>query len=153
MSIRNIGLAAAALTIGAACSDSTAPADNGCKDGTTSVEATVTTGSSIAFSWAPACEVALVLVEDENGGDQWLASTALFEGSPKPSEANRIKPPVAYGVAPAGIAGLETTAPEQLVAGRSYILVLWRLMPANGATSCPLHLGDYCMIGSKSFTR
>lgn len=153
MSVRNIGLVAAALTLGAACSDSTGPSDNACKYGTTSVEATVTTGSSVVFDWAPACEVALVLIENEDGGDQWLVSSGFSDDSPTPNEANKIKPSVTYGVTPAGISGLETTEPEPLIAGRRYNLVLWRLMPANGAASCALHFDDYCMIGTKSFTR
>ena len=108
---------------------------------------------SVVFDWAPACEVALVLIENEDGGDQWLVSSGFSDDSPTPSEANKIKPSVTYGVAPAGISGLETTQPEPLIAGRRYNLVLWRLMPPNGAASCAIHFDDYCMIGTKSFTR
>ena len=151
MSVRNTGLVAAALALGAACSDSAGPSDNVCKDETTSVEATVATGNSVSFNWAPACEVALVLIEAD-GSDKWLIST-FDEQFRTVGDANKIKPPVTYGVAPSGIAGLQTMQPEQLIAGQRYELILWRRIPANSVASCAVHFDDYCMIALKSFTR
>ena len=112
--------------------DSTGPDSNGCAPTTTTVQATVTTGSAVSFDWSPDCALALLLIEDETGGDMWYVNSPDIE-SESPDLANRIAPQVTYGQVPAGMVGpTDPNGPVPavpLVAGRTYKLVLWRLVP------------------------
>jgi hypothetical protein len=136
------------FAIGAACSDSTSPRDVACDPETTSVSATVTVGASVVFDWSPACPVALLLVED-GASDTWLISVPddAFD-SP---QGNRIRPKVTYGQVPQGI--IDTIAPTALVQGRTYELILWRVLPDGSTAQCQQRFGTVCLLTVKTFTR
>jgi hypothetical protein len=134
--------------------DSTGPDADGCTPATTAVQATVSTGNAVTFDWSPACDVALLIVEDENGGDMWLVrSPDLSNGSP--NLANRVFPRVTYGQTPTGMTAPSAASP--LVAGQTYKLVLWRIVPiAPGQTlpsNCPTLFGDKCLVATQTFVR
>ncbi len=139
--------AAGTTTIVAGCSDSVAP--QGCPSATTSVGATVSGGSSPSFDWQPRCAVALLLVEDQNGGDQWVVGTPAATWS-DPTAANRIVPPVRYGVRPSGTE--ESEAPATLAAGQPYNLVLWRVIPTGAsAAGCRQSYQGMCLLAVQPF--
>ena len=125
----------AVLTLAAGslgCSDEvTGPEEASCLPETASVEGKVTVGASVVFDWSPRCPVALVLIE-EGAHDKWLVSTG---------SANAITPPVTYGQVPAG--ATDSYGPEPLVAGQTYELILWRMMPD----------GSSALLTVKEFTR
>ncbi len=132
------------------CSDDpTGPETADCAAETSSVEATVSVGSSVTFDWSPRCAVAFVLVE-EDGGDVWWISTSEDDWD-SPNLANRITPPVTYGQVPAGI--LDSYGPDPLVPGTTYELVLWRILPAGSTAQCQARIGSACLIAVKEFTR
>jgi hypothetical protein len=152
MRTRGYRTAAAILfTIGIwSCRDSTAP-DSNCPDDLSSVDVAVTLGATVSFDWQPRCGVELVLVEDDDGGDVWaVASPAMENETQSPGEANKIVPPLTYGLAPAGM--IEDAA-LPLGSGSSYKLVLWRRLPSGSNAVCMERIGNECLIAVKSFTR
>ena len=144
-----ITVIATALTA-AACSDTPAgPATAPCTPDTGTVIATVTSGQSVVFDWEPRCAVAMLLIEDD-ASDVWGISTdeATWDS---PDEANRITPPVTYGVAPTGIAVFQEA--EQLVDNVIYDLILFRILPEGSAAQCDLRLESFCRLVVHQFTR
>lgn len=137
----------------AACGDDgTGLTDEPCLEGTTAVEAAIGVGSSVTFDWSPACGVALLLVEPVgSGSDQWGLMTPEDTWD-TPGEGNAIRPPVTYGVVPSGTA-TATMEPETLVAGQSYELILWRIVPFAPGEACIQRLEEACLIEVKTFTR
>ncbi len=148
--IAQLLLVAGAATILAGCRDSTGPA--ACTKDTNRVSAAVTGGSSLSFDWQPRCAVALLLVEEvQHGEDQWGAQTPESTWSDA-NAANRILPPVQYGVLPAGTE--EVQPPTTLVPGQAYHLVLWRVIPPGGTVaSCQMTLQGMCLLAVQPFTR
>src|SRR5688572_16438469 len=113
------------------CSDSTSPGS--CDANTGSVEASVQiSGSAVVFDWSPACAVALVLIEEEFS-DMWGIIAPGLSGSSTESD-NIIHPPVTYGQVPSGAEELD--APQTLIAGHTYEVVLWKIIPAGANPSC-----------------
>ncbi len=94
-------------------------------------------------------KLALVLVE-EDASDQWLL------GSPEdawdsPARGNIIRPPLTYGQA---VAGTESgDPPATLIAGRTYEVILWRVLPAGSQQPCQARYENMCMIALKPFIR
>lgn len=120
--------------------------DTTCTDETSMVAATVSVGQDVVFDWTPACLVVMLLI-DEDASDQW-GIDSIDTGE------NRIAPPITYGVLPAGVAGIEEfMAPIPLVAGRTYRLILVRLLPAGSTAPCLLRSGEACVIALQEFTR
>jgi hypothetical protein len=150
-------LVIAVLASWSCSSDATGPDDSACTPATAAVQATVTTGSVVTLDWSPACAVALLLIEDDSGGDMWYVTSPDIE-SDSPDLANRITPRVTYGQVPTGMDGpTDINGPVQafpLVAGRTYKLVLWRLLPAGSSTSsCQSSLENACLVAVKTFVR
>ena len=86
-----------------------------CSDSTVSVTATVdVSGTAPVFAWVPECAVSSVFVEGVTEGDVWEII------------ANEISPPITYGTTPAG--SVTFTGPLPLVRGRSYFLILFRVV-------------------------
>ena len=86
------------------------------------------TRAAPVFTWSPHCDVASLLVEGDIEGDVWF-----IESSP---QANVISWPITYGTTslPAGVQTVMVADP--LVPGRSYDLILFRVVdPA--VTTCP----------------
>jgi hypothetical protein len=82
-------------------SDGTAPQAASCSEETSSVDATISVGSSVTFNWTPACPVALVLIEPEDSGhDVWWIATFPSNSDIAPTTENRIIPPVTFGQVP-----------------------------------------------------
>lgn len=132
------------------CSDSTSPAANQCPAETASVTATVATSGAVVFDWSPRCAMTMVLVE-EDAEDQWAVSSFKDEDNLQTSD-NRLLPPITYGQKPAD--GTELSAPVALVAGHTYDLVLWRVLPAGSSTSqCLHHFENACLVALKQFTK
>ena len=137
------------LVVQGCSKDSTEPDSVPCTAGTGSVTATVTVGASVKFDWTPRCSVAMVLIE-EDASDQWLVGTS--EDSWTSAEtANRILPPLTYGQTPAGTEVSEP--PATLVAGRTYELILWRVLPSGSTAECQLRLQNMCLLTVTPFTR
>lgn len=136
------------LLFASACKDSTGPKDD-CSTAS-SVTATVGSGRTPTFNWSPACAVAIVLVEDDDGGDQWAINMPLDDAT-DPQAVNKIRPPVTYGVVPTGIAGLESETAEPLVTGRQYKLVLWQMLPSNSTLTCQMKIESFCLLVVKEF--
>ena len=132
---------------GIACSDN--PSEpQGCPAGTTSLDASITkTGSSVVFDWSPRCPVALLLVED-NAHDVWAINAPGFSES-STTDANVILPAVTYGQVPAGT--VASPAAATLVAGTTYDLVLWMVVPSS--TSCSTRVQNACLVTVKAFVR
>jgi hypothetical protein len=141
-----------AIPMLAACSDDSAgPEVSECEAGTSAVSATITSNSgSVVFDWAPACGMMLLLVE-EDASDMW-AINAPESSWGSPSTANIILPPVTYGQVPAGTVADYPASP--LVAGVTYELVLWRILPEGHAgTGCMLTFDSACLVAVEEFTR
>ncbi|HSM06773.1 MAG TPA: hypothetical protein VK858_19260 [Longimicrobiales bacterium] len=142
------GLTALSILAVAGCDDDgTAP--ELCTDDTTIVDVQISGGTSPTVSWSPACPVALFLVEGDEEGDTWSMNTDEDTWG-TPSQANRIEPPVTYGVVPAGID--DTYGPLPLIAGRRYEVILWRIPPTGNFDGCIQVFGQACMIGLGDFT-
>ena len=126
-----------------------------CTDDTGSVELTVTTGTSVQFDWEPACAMLFLLVE-QDGGDVWFIGTEDSPGTPGtagPGEAadmNLITPPVTYGVTPSVVDELQ--APETLLAGVTYDVILTRVPPGSTA-ECINVAFDLCFMAIHEFVR
>ena len=136
-----------------ACGDDGAGPDPiACTDDTGSVDVTVTTGASVRFDWEPACAVTLLLVERQ-GGDMWLIGTDLpgTLGLGDPDLVNLITPPVTYGAAPSVVD--EQHAPEALVAGVAYDLILWRALRENSTAVCQSQFENGCLLAVHEFVR
>lgn len=142
-------IAAAAAVVSACSDDSTGPQADPCTAETSAVEATVAIGTDVVFDWAPECHVALLLVEGDEG-DTWLISTSEDDWD-SPELANRIAPPVTYGRVPSGIP--ETWGPEPLIAGGSYDLILYRILPSGSSVQCEVNFGNACALAIQTFTR
>lgn len=133
-----------------ACSgDSTGPEDTPCEAETSSVEATVSVEGSVVFDWTPSCAVALLLVED-GSSDMWFMSTPEDQWT-SPEAGNRITPPVTYGQRPPG--EWEWYGPEPLVEGRTYELILWRILPSGSTAECQSRFEDICLLTIETFVR
>lgn len=111
-----------ALALLAACDDDGVE-PVACEADTSEVTATIETNGSVVFDWSPECSVFLVLVEEE-ASDVWGIQTM--------DQENGITPPVTYGTVPAGVE--ELMAPDPLVAGQTYELILWRKLPGDVAS-------------------
>lgn len=132
--------------------DGSGPEPLVCDDELYQVDATVAIqGSSVVFDWEPACPMAVMIIE-EDGADQWLLITDESKWE-EPDSANLIYPPVTYGVAPQDI--FEVTDADDLVPGRSYHFVLWRVLPLFGPieTGCIEQEGPVCLVAVELFTR
>jgi len=138
------------LAIAACADDKGAGPETGCDATTTSVNATATvSGSNVVFSWEPRCAVVLVLVE-EDADDMWGVSAPDLSGTATEA-SNIILPPVTYGQIPSGAEEIEPASP--LVAGRTYELILWKIVPAGANVSCLSRLDNACLIAVKAFQR
>lgn len=109
---------------------------------------TVTTGAHVVFDWAPNCGVALLLIE-EGAADRWVTFTPDSTWD-TPRAANTIVPPVTYGIAPSSASTLEPPVP--LVAGKTYELILWRIIPEPSTAQCARRYGNACLVALKEFT-
>jgi hypothetical protein len=118
--LRTLAVLPLALAV-ASCGDSTSQNGGGCDSPISTVN--ITSGTTPAFDWSPACTVAQLTVTDVTETDpnktlKWNVT----------SEQNSIRPPVTYGVAPAN--AIETHGPDPLVGsintlpGHTYILTL-----------------------------
>lgn len=142
------GVAALVFLLGAACTENSIAPDPECDEAT--IIASVSSGSQPTISWSPDCGMAIVLVEELGGNDMW----SVFVPDPViaiPANANRITPPVTYGVRP-NIAGLAMSNVVPLVPGTRYNLFLWRLLPPSSPAMCITKLEDLCMFVKLEFT-
>lgn len=103
-----------------------------CEDDTDAVEISVDVDGSVVFDWLPACEVNLLLVE-EDASDVWSVESN--------GGGNAISPQVTYGTTPSG--AVETMAPAALVGGTTYEVILFRDLPGQGVT----------LVGVQEFVR
>jgi hypothetical protein len=132
------------------CGSDKATGPTQCAADVGTVTATVSvTASTVSFDWSPRCAVAMVLVE-EDASDMW-AVVAPDLSSSSTESANIIGPPVVYGQVPAGAE--QTDAPLPLVAGTTYELVLWRVLPAGSSAVCQAQNGNACLLAVKTFQR
>ncbi len=97
------------------------------------------------FDWVPDCAVALVFVEGVTEGDVWGVQ----------SLANLIPPPITYGTTSIPAASGTIDGPLPLVRGRSYLLVLARVV--NPAITTCTDLVDFepftlCRVEIHEFT-
>jgi len=148
--------AASALAITVAvtsCSgDATGPSDKDCTASTTSVNATISVGDSVVFDWTPKCAIALLVVETTVGHDQWWVAGFNPDTVDIPTtDANRISPRVTYGHVPA--TSTDSFGPESLVAGTTYVVALWRVLPNGSTLQCQQNHGTACLVAVASFTR
>ncbi|HTI65419.1 MAG TPA: hypothetical protein VL524_17980 [Gemmatimonadaceae bacterium] len=148
--------AASALAIAVAvtsCSgDATGPSAKDCTESTTSVNATISVGDSVVFDWTPKCAIALLVVETAVGHDQWWVAGFNPDTVDIPStDANRISPRVTYGHVPA--TSTDSFGPESLVAGTTYVVALWRVLPNGSTLQCQQNHGTACLVAVASFTR
>ena len=152
--IRKVFLAFLVYSMTGCGDDGQGPDPIACTDDTGSVEVTVTTGASVQFDWEPACAVALLIVEQEGGGDLWLIGTRTSGSTPgfdDPDGVNLITPPVSYGAAPSGVD--ERNPAETLVAGVTYALILWRGLPQNSTAVCQFRSETACLMVVHEFVR
>jgi hypothetical protein len=133
----------------AACSsDSTDTQTASCTNETTSVEPTI----SVVFDWKPACAVALVLVETDSGHDMWWVATFDPESDVAPTvDANRIATHVSFGDVPS--TATHSYGPDPLIAGKTYTLALWRVLPKGSTLHCLQNVESNCLLAVKTFTR
>jgi hypothetical protein len=131
------------------CSDGTDPKGANCPAETGSVQVTVTSGANPVFDWQPRCAVALLLIEEE-ASDQWVISGEDLSSTTTES-ANRILPPITYGQVPSGI--FEESPPETLVAGRTYEVILWKIVPAGSTVQCQQRFENACLLAVHPFQR
>lgn len=81
-------------------------------------------GTTPKFSWEPKCNLAILIVEKNDGEDMWMII----------SDGNTIASGVVYGVVPAGVN--EIFGPGQLSVGTTYrVGVYWRIGPGDGFES------------------
>lgn len=146
-SVPTAPLAAFAFLLSACSDDGAGPEIPACEAETSSVAVTVGREGGLTFDWSPDCAVFLVIVE-EQGSDRWGISTE--EDSWNSTQGNRIVPPLSYGVAPAGID--EFKEAEELVAGTTYQLILWRALPPNSEVQCIFRFGRQCLLAAHEFT-
>jgi hypothetical protein len=113
---------------------------------------TVTVEGSVVFDWSPACPVSAVLVEeDQQGGDMWWISTAESEQDWGPPEsANAITPPITYGQNPDSLCFY---GPQPLSDGETYSVALFRVLPSGSTASCLQREGPACLLTVEAFTR
>jgi hypothetical protein len=103
----------------------------------------------VVFDWAPDCAVAFLLIEEE-ASDRWgIIAPGLSNSSTE--SANIISPSVTYGVVPPGTD--EITPPEPLIAGRTYELLLWKIVPAGSTALCQARFENACLLTIKEFVR
>ena len=121
------------------CSETSGPAADSCPADLKSVDAKITTGSTVVLDWSPRCPVALVLIE-EDASDQWVVSAADLDDDLTEAD-NRLMPPITYGVAPSTAKYSDQAL--QLVPGRKYELILWRVLPG----------GAEALVAVKEFVR
>ena len=109
----------------------------------------MSTGNAVTFDWSPACGVAMLIVR-EIGDQPWMVRSPNFLTGP-PDLANRISPRVTYGQVPAG---MEASVARPLVAGRTYTLELWRIVPEaiGSVPNCQSLFGD-CVVATQTFVR
>lgn len=148
-----VGSALAISVAGISCSgDATGPNDKDCTDNTTSVNATVSVGDSVSVDWTPKCALALLVVETAVGHDQWWVAGFNPDTVDIPTvSANRILPRVTYGHVPA--TATDSFGPEPLVAGTTYVVALWRVLPSGSTLQCQQNHGTACLVAVTSFTR
>lgn len=143
---------AVVLGVSSCSSDATAPAAADCADNTTSVNAHTTVGDSIVFDWTPKCAVALLVVEETMGHDHWWIAGFNPDSVDNPTtSANRIAPRVTFGRVPAKIT--DSFGPEPLLAGTTYLVALWRVLPSGSTLECQQKHGDACLVAVTSFLR
>lgn len=143
---------AVVLTVSSCSSDATAPAAKDCADTTTSVNATISVHDSVTFDWTPRCSLALLVVEETMGHDHWWIAGFNPDTVDNPTvSANRIAPRVTFGRVPATIT--DSFGPEPLVAGTTYIVGLWRVLPSGSTLQCQQKHGDACLVAVASFVR
>jgi hypothetical protein len=137
------------VAVAAAACSSDATATTECVESTEVVTATVTPGTTPTFNWSAACPVWMVLVENEDGHDEWFVANASSDTT---TASNTIAPPITYGIQPAGT-NQNPDGPQALKADTLYYLVLWRVMPTEGAaTGCRGAIRTLCLLGLKDFT-
>jgi hypothetical protein len=90
--------------------------------GTVSVSATA--GTTPDFAWSPTCRLALLIVRDTLGNEQWHIV----------APGNLISPPVRYGITPPS--AVLFTPPQPLTSGGTYTVALWGANP-NGPAGIP----------------
>src|SRR5688500_9470645 len=141
LKVRELLLVAIAI---AGCRDSTDPA-TGCTAATGSVESDIkVSSSSVLFDWEPACG-AVALIVEEDGADRWAITAPEAT-----AQSNVIVPPVVYGLVPS--VAKEDVPAQTLVPGRTYQLVLWKVMPPGNTTTCE-RIFNVCRLTFTSFTR
>jgi hypothetical protein len=149
---RTLGAIVLAIAVVSCSGDGTAPQGASCSDQTSSVDATISVGTSVTFNWTPACPVALVLIEPANSGDDvWWIATFPSNSDIAPTTENRITPPVTFGQVPS--TATDSFGPKAMLAGSTYKLVLWRNLPTGSALQCQYHSGTGCVVALKTFTR
>ena len=132
-----------------ACDDSgSGPDPVQCEAHTSSVIASVAVGAKVVFDWEPACKVAAILVEQDGSDVFWIAAPQF--GETLTQSMNVIEPPYTYGVV---LPGMESRWEGDLVAGETYDLVLWRILPEGSTASCLGRMDDGCLVAVRSFTR
>jgi hypothetical protein len=93
----------------------------------------------------------VLLLVEENGSDRW-AINAPESSWGSQTTANIIRPPVSYGQVPAGTVAADLPLP--LVAGTTYELVLWRILPpGHSGAGCIMKWDSACLTAVKEFTR
>ena len=132
--------------------DAAGPTDKDCAETTTSVNATISVGDSVVVDWAPKCAIALLVVETTVGHDQWWIAGFNPDTVDNPTTAaNRIVPRITYGHVPT--TATDSFGPEPLVAGTTYVVALWRVLPSGSTLQCQQNHGAACLVAVTSFTR
>lgn len=111
MLARRLALAAGAVLVVVACSDSTNPT----KDCPENVVVTVSAGTTPQFSWTPACRAYQVSVNDASG-PIW----AMGFNFANPAKTNAITSPVTFGDTLAIGDSLAPPPPDALTPGQAY---------------------------------
>jgi hypothetical protein len=140
------------VAVASCSSDATGPKDKDCTESTTAVNATTSVDDSVVFDWTPKCTLALLVVETTDGHDQWWVAGFNPDTVDIPTtDANRISPRVTYGHVPA--TSTDSFGPESLVAGTTYVVALWRVLPNGSTLQCQQNHGTACLVAVASFTR